>query len=48
MRDKHYQQFTFRLSEETIEKLRELKKKEDVSWNLIINSLIKKYEEDRA
>jgi hypothetical protein len=44
MRDKHYKPFSFRLNESTIKKLRNLKKQQESSWNLLFVQLIKIYE----
>lgn len=42
MRDKHYNIKGIRLSEETWEKLKELRLKSGKSWNLFIADLMKK------
>ena len=43
IRDVEYTVFTFRLSEDTIKELRELKERSGKSWNLFILDLIKSY-----
>lgn len=42
-KDIRYKVFTFRLSEDTIKELRELKERSGKSWNLFILDLIKSY-----
>ena len=48
MRDKHYRVKQFRISEETYEKLKELKEKENISWNILITKLLEQYESNNT
>lgn len=43
MRDIQYKKYQFRLSEETIERLVELKDEKDISWNLLFRYLLDQY-----
>jgi hypothetical protein len=42
-RDLHYKVCSFRLSEKTVEKLRELKKGSDLSYNLLLSGMAEQF-----
>lgn len=42
MRDKKYRGYCFKLNEKTIKRLRELKRKKGLSWNIIFKDLLEK------
>jgi len=42
MRNAHYKTYSFRLNEQTIKRLRELKQAENTSYNLLFVKFIKK------